>query len=302
MIDFSAVGYFFGKRLQEKMDVPIGLIDCSWGGSPIEAWMPEQIFQLDPQLNTAANMLPDVPWAPSEPGVIFNGMIAPIIPFKISGVIWYQGESNTANAFYYEELLESMIINWRKSWQKHFTFYFVQIAPFKYGRSFEGAIVRDEMRKVLDMKKTGMVVVSDIGNVEDIHPRNKHDVGKRLANLALSENYDCDMGEVHGPLFDHFEVNGNEVVVHFRYANDGLVVKGKELIGFQLAGEDQRYYEAKAHVKGNTVLLSTDKVDKPVAVRFAFTNTSESNLFNKEGLPASTFRTDDWHIELKPQK
>ena len=187
MADFSAVAYFFARRVQEELNIPVGLIDASWGASCAEVWTPEYVFDENPELLESHNLIQANPWVPSERSTLYNAMIAPLTDFKISGVLWYQGESNTANGVNYKELFTKMISSWRTEWNTDFPFYYAQIAPYKYGRPFEGAVVRDQQRQSLSLKHTGMVVTSDICTVDDIHPQNKQDVGLRLANIALKE-------------------------------------------------------------------------------------------------------------------
>lgn len=199
----------------------------------------------------------------------------------------------------YARLLPVLINNWRTEWGYEFPFYYVQIAPFNYDRPLEGAVLRDAQRRSMITPNTGMVVTSDIGNIDDIHPTNKLDVGLRLANWALNKTYGQKDRSVSGPLFKHMEKEGKRLLIHFDYADNGLVVKGKQLEHFEIAGADQKFVPAKARIDGSTVVVWAPKIREPVAVRFAFTNTAEPNLFNKDGLPASTFRTDDWEIVIK---
>lgn len=295
----SAVAYFFGRELAENLNVPIGLIHSSWGGSPAEAWVNTKVIEADEALASEAIKIQEMEWAPREPGKAYNAMLAPIIPFKIAGALWYQGETNTYSPSMYARLLPALINNWRNEWGYAFPFYYVQIAPFKYGRPLEGAVLRDAQRRSMITPNTGMVVTSDIGNIDDIHPTNKLDVGLRLANWALNKTYGKKDRPVSGPLFKNMEKEGKRMRIYFEFADNGLVVKGKQLTHFEIAGADQKFVPAKAKVEGNAVVVWAPKINEPHAVRFAFTNTAEPNLFNKEGLPASTFRTDDWEIEIE---
>lgn len=299
LMDFSAIAFFFGRELQKNLNVPIGLINSSWGGTPAEVWINKNTLADNEKLARAATQIQEMPWCPKDPGRAYNTMIAPIIPFRIAGALWYQGETNVYSPENYAELLPLLIESWRSEWGYNFPFYYVQIAPYNYGRPLEGAVLRDAQRRALLTPNTGMVVVSDIGNVDDIHPRNKLDVGLRLANWALNKTYGKSELAVSGPLYKKAEVAGRKIIVHFDHAEKGLVAKNGKLTHFEIAGEDQQFVPAEAKIKGNTVVVSAKNVRNPVAVRFAFTNKATPNLFNKEGLPTSTFRTDDWEIDYK---
>lgn len=301
MPGFSAVGYFFGQKVHETLQQPVGLINSSWGGTPAEAWTNPQSVTGDPVLAAAAKKLLEVPYGPHQPGRIYHAMIAPLIPFKLAGVLWYQGENNVATAPTYELLLPALIRNWRREWDQEFPFYFVQIAPYKYGKfdiPHAGAVLRDSQRKAMRATpNTGMVVISDVGNTQDIHPRNKIDVGRRLANWALAQTYGKKDLVFSGPLYRDMQVQGSKIRLHFDHAAPGLMAKGQELTLFEIAGEDRQFVPAQARISGNSVVVSAKSVKKPVAVRYAWSNMAEGNLFNKAGLPASTFRTDDWPLE-----
>jgi sialate O-acetylesterase len=289
MKNFSAVGYFFAKRLQEDLkNVPIGLISSNWGGTSAEVWMPEDVFKKEPELLKAtANYKPNE-YCPVEPTLAFNAMINPLVGFKIAGTIWYQGESNVGSAIY-DKTFSTLISSWRTLWNDEFPFYFVQIAPYQYGENhFGGAEVRDFQRRTLQLPKTGMAVTSDISPIDDIHPKNKKSVGIRLANLALANTYKTNSNLVNGPLFKDFKVDKNKVLVNFDYS-DGLYFKNKKSNQFEVAGSDNVYHLAKAEIKNNQVILTSDKVKNPTKVRFAWSNTAQSQLFNKANLPASTF-------------
>jgi sialate O-acetylesterase len=294
MIDFSAVAYFFGRELHQNLEIPIGLINSSWGGTPAEAWMNSEVIESDAYLKEAAAMHKEVPWCPTKPGYTYNTMLAPIIPFKIAGAIWYQGEGNTVNPIQYRKMFPTMITNWRSEWGYDFPFYYVQIAPFDYGKGNRGTLVREAQLMSLSTPNTGMVVTSDIGNIKDIHPRNKQDVGKRLANWALARTYGMENVSYSGPLYREMKIEGSKIRIYFNFANNGLVAKGEGLTHFQVAGKDQKFQKADAKIDGSSIIVYSNRVKDPVAVRFGWSNTAEPNLFNKEGLPASCFRTDDW--------
>jgi sialate O-acetylesterase len=287
---FSAVGYFFAKRLQEELKgVPIGLISSNWGGTPAEIWTPEEVIQNDPVLLEAAKTRKEETYGPNQPGRAFNAMIAPITPFKIAGVLWYQGESNVGSVVY-DKTLSALITSWRKLWKYDFPFYLVQIAPYKYGEDhFGGAIIRNAQRKVIqEVPNTGMVLTSDISTVEDIHPKDKKTVGVRLANLALANTYKVNNTLVNGPLYKGITIYKNKVVVAFNYA-EGLYFKVKNTDLFEVAGADNVFYKANAIIKNNTVVLQSSQVKVPIKVRYAWKNTDQSTLFNKANLPASSF-------------
>jgi len=297
MPDFSAIGYFFGQKIHENLKAPVGLINSSWGGTPAEIWVNAKMITENKALAEAAIKLKEEPYGPNKPGKAFNAMIAPLIPFKIAGALWYQGESNTSNPQNYEQLLPALIQNWRSEWGYAFPFYFVQIAPYSYGENQNGVLLRDAQRKTLSVPNTGMVVISDVGNIKDIHPRNKIPVGQRLANLALNKTYGKKELVPSGPLYRSMEVKGNKIKLFFDYAEPGLIAKGKELTHFEIAGSDQKFVKATAKIDGKTVVVSAKEVKNPVAVRFAWDDIAEPNLFNKAGLPASSFRTDNWAVK-----
>ena len=288
MEHFSAVAYFFGKRLTEELGVPVGLINSSWGGTPAEVWMPAETIENDPILSKAAALLPEEEWGPKEPGIIYNAMIAPLIPFELAGVLWYQGESNTVNAKYYESIFSSLIKSWRQKWDKELPFYYAQIAPYDYGEGFAGVEIRDAQRRVLDVPKTGMVMTSDIGNINDIHPRNKKDVGLRFANLALTEVYDIQK-PAYAPVLDRIEKKNKELWVYFKNSEGLEIDKENKDSQFEIAGEDGIFHPAKVKLNNNVVRLSSKEVENPQYVRFSWGNKSTSNLFNEAGLPASSF-------------
>ncbi|WP_324720321.1 sialate O-acetylesterase [Salinimicrobium sp. HB62] len=288
MKHFSAVAYFFGKKLHEELDVPIGLINASWGGTPAEVWIPAEVIEKDEELLRAAKMLPDVEWGPREPGLLFNSMINPITLFEIAGVLWYQGESNTDNADYYEHMFSALIDSWRQKWNSKLPFYYAQIAPYDYGDNFAGVKVRDAQRRVLKMPKTGMVMTSDIGDIEDIHPRNKKDVGLRFANLALNEIYGKKTA-AYFPLFEKAEKKKDRLRIYFANAEQLKIDKENPVSQFEVAGENGEFQLVKMKIKKDHVELDISKIEEPTQVRYSWRNAASSNLFNEAGLPASSF-------------
>jgi len=232
----------------------------------------------------------------NSPSSLYNAMIAPVIPYGIKGAIWYQGESNVGRAYQYRKLFPAMIKNWRKDWrQGDFPFYYVQLAPYKYREGNSSEELREAQRLTLSLKNTGMAVTMDIATVNNIHPPNKLDVGKRLALWALAKDYGKKDIVYSGPLYKSMRKQGDKIRLYFKYTGSGLVTRdGKELTDFTIAGEDKNFVPAKATIDGKTVIVSSEAVKKPVAVRYGWSNTAEPNLANKEGLPASSFRTDKW--------
>lgn len=294
---FSSVGYFFGKKLQTTLQIPVGLINTSWGGTPAEVWTPKEIIEKDNDLLTAANKISPNPWGPTTAGKTYNAMIAPITNFCIAGTIWYQGETNTGTAYMYSKLFTSMITGWRKAWNKEFPFYFVQIAPFAYGTEYSCPLLREAQTNSMALPGTGMVVISDlVDNVNDIHPQNKRDVAIRLANLALAETYHKNVASYKFPLYKNMKVENDRIRIFFDNVPNGLLTKNGEASDFVIAGSDKVFYKATAKIDGNTIVVLAKEVKNPVAVRFGFKNRSIPNLFSTEGLPVNLFRTDNWAV------
>ena len=293
MIHFSAVGYFFGKHLNGALGVPVGLIHSNWGGTPAEVWTPRGIVDEDPDLRAAAGKLKPFAWWPHEPGVAYNAMIHPITPFRIAGVIWYQGESNVPTHGTYRKLFTRMIDGWRAAWKTELPFYFAQIAPYTYDDPTRAAFLREAQTLAAAHPKTGMVVTSDlVDNVKDIHPQLKREVGDRLARYALAETYGVSGPEHRSPTYRSHRVEGASVRVEFDRVPTTLVSRGGPPTHFRVAGADGRFVEATAVIDGKSVVVSSPEVPSPVAVRFAFACDAIPNLFTAEGLPVNLFRTD----------
>jgi len=309
---FSAVAYYFGRELYKELHVPIGLLHFSWGGSPVQAWTnpellkttPEGRFFLEKFEEKIKNTPPgELPRNYRDPGANYYGMIKPLIRYGIRGAIWYQGENNVFEHQLYRNAFETMVKDWREEWAEgDFPFYFVQLAPYNYSQKVVGAALRDAQRRSMDIKNTGMAVTLDIGNPDNIHPKNKKDVGKRLSLWALAKTYGKNNIVYSGPIYKSMKIEGNKIRISFNYFGSGLYCRGDNLTCFIIAGSDSLFHPAKAVIDNNTILVSSDEVKNPVAVRFAFKNADEPNLFNKEGLPASTFRTDNWDIITSPKK
>jgi sialate O-acetylesterase len=295
MKTFSSVGYFFSRQLHQNLNIPIGIIEVAWGGTPAEVWVKPDLIEADPLLKTGAAKLLTYDWWPNKPGVAYNAMINPLIPFGIAGAIWYQGEGNTINHEVYRKLMGTLITNWRRDFGKEFPFYFVQIAPFAYAPGTKSAMIREaQMQTMSEIPATGMVVVSDlVDNIKDIHPANKQDVGKRLANWALSETYGLKGIAYKHPVYESMKVEKSKVRISFKNVPAGLIMKGDALLHFEIAGTDRVFVPATAKIDGNTVVVSAKEIKTPAAVRFSFSNDAMGNLFSSEGLPVAPFRTDN---------
>ncbi len=291
MKSFSAIGYFFARKLYQELGVPIGVINSSWGGTPAESWMPAGVIENNKFLKEAAAKQVPVPWGPVEPARLYNAMIHPMIPFRIAGVLWYQGEANTINAYAYKELLENLITSWRDGWGYEFPFYYAQIAPYAYGNNYDGVMVRDAERRALEIPNTGMAVLSDICDTTNIHPRDKQDAALRLAYIALRNHYGMHRFEGTGPLYKSMFIDKNKAVISF-YNSEGLHANGKKPDWFEIAGADKVFYPAEAKIEGEKVVVQSKKVKDPVAVRYAWSNTATPNLFNGANMPASCFTTE----------
>lgn len=352
---FTAVGYYFARELFQKLDVPIGLLHSSWGGTGIEVWMsPESVAatpdlaELNAKILSQSSLSPEgkerhetyikdlkkwvaasesalvkgdalaeppaVPWPAWEnpqPTQLYKGMIHPLAPFAMRGAIWYQGESNGSDGAIYLSKLQALISGWRAKWnQGDFPFYIVQISNFnRMSGSDDGKTwspVRDAQRQALSIPNTGLAVTIDIGESKDIHPKNKQDVGKRLALWALAGPYGQAI-EPSGPLYKAYSVEGSKIRVTFDHAKDGLMIGKKEGLDpvvadnqekikwIEIAGQDQSFKRADAVIEGSELVVSSAEVASPVAVRYAYKqDPTGANLYNGQGLPASPFRTDSW--------
>ncbi len=354
---FSAVGFFFGRRLLAETGVPMGLIGSNWGGTAIEPWVPPEGFDNVPELSAVSEHLKQTdprtpegkagytkylgdvrawiaqaekdvdqgkhpslpPRAPSPLGKhreatgIYNGMVHPLVPFGLKGAIWYQGESNGGEGITYYHKMKALITGWRTVWgQGDFPFYFVQLADFQQPNDNPAggdgwARLREAQRKALEIPQTGMAVIIDIGEAKDIHPRNKQDVGARLAQWALHQAYGKTDLVPGGPLFREQKIEGGKIRILFDHVGAGLMAGEKsgleptkelpdgKLQRFAIAGEDRKWHWADATIDGESVVVGCEAVPNPVAVRYAYSmNPEGANLYNKEGLPASPFRTDAW--------
>ena len=295
--NFSAAAYFFAKKLQSLLGVPVGIIQTAWGASTIESWMDKQT--LSAFTNTAIpEKLPDS-FPNRTPTIMYNSILHPYVGYTIKGILWYQGESNRENANEYHQLFTSMIESWRKQWQQDsFPFYFVQIAPFEPGKVNSAFLREAQLKTMQTVKNTGMAVTMDIGERNVIHPSQKELVGTRLAYWALAKNYNFKGIAFSGPVYRSMQKTANSrIILTFDYSEQGLTSFGKPLTDFEIAGEDKIFYPAEAMIhkdKNGVVIVWNDAVKNPVSVRYAFKSWAEGCLFNTQGLPASSFRTDNW--------
>ena len=291
---FSATAYFFALKLNAELNIPIGIIHSSWGGTNAESWLRGELITDNKSLYNAYLKLfnPQKTW-PVAPGARYNTMIHPLEKYTIRGAIWYQGESNRENANVYSEVMTKLIMSWRSVWGSEMPFYYAQIAPYTYDNGISSAYIRESQLQNLSVPNTGMAVTNDIGSLETIHPKQKREVGERLALWALAKNYNKKI-VFSGPIYRSCEVVKNKIIVSFDYVGDGLKSNGKTLNCFQISGVDSVFVPANALIKGERIEVSSSRVKYPVAVRFAFSDIAEPNLFNSAGLPASAFRTDEW--------
>ena len=284
---YSSVAYFFGRHLHQELKVPVGLINAD--GAPIELWIRRQVMEANPALK---------PLIKGESPRFYDGVIAPLIPYAIRGVAWYQGEADVVHAYQYRTLLPAMIANWRADWgQGDFPFAIVQLAPYRYSNLDPlncAELWESQLLTAKSVPNTGLIVTMDIGNVRDIHPLNKQDVGKRLALWAMAKVYGKDL-VYSGPIYKSMAVEANKIRLQFDHTGGGLTASGdKPLVEFTIAGADQKFVPATATIDGASIVVQCDQVAQPVAVRYAWHDDAQPNLTNKEGLPASPFRTDTW--------
>ena len=339
---FSAAGYFFGRELHRKLNVPVGLIDADWGGTRIESWTPPEGFAAVPALSslnlavqlgdprspahkqkleqflgetekwltsartalTDSALVPTMPAYPQEllpphdlqnSTALYNGMIHPVQPFGIRGAIWYQGEANNGEGMLYTEKMKALVGGWHQLWgEGDFPFYFVQIAPFNYGNNPEqlSELWEGQTAAAKEIPNAGMAVINDIGNLQDIHPKNKQEVGRRLALLALAQTYGQKDVVSSGPTFQSLSIEGGTLRVRFDHADGGLASRdGQSLNWFEIIdADDGGFVKAEARIDGASVVLSSPTVRHPAAMRFAWHQLAEPNLMNGAGLPAGAFR------------
>jgi sialate O-acetylesterase len=333
---FSATAYYFAREIYKATGFPVGLVHSSWGGTPAESWTKKEVLESDADLKpildrytqdvkqypqavkdyesklaqwkiTSAEdsvkgiRVQPAPKKPADPltssqspSKLYNAMIHPLIAYTIQGVIWYQGESNSDRAYQYRKLFPALINSWRSDWKTELPFYFVQIAP-QYSKIPE--IREAQLLTFKSVNKTGMAVITDSGDSLNIHPRNKDIVGKRLSLWPLAQIYGKKDLVYSGPIYKSIKIEQDKARISFDFVDGGLMAKDGSLKEFTIAGEDQKFVPANATIDGNTIVVSSDEVKHPVAVRFAWKNFPRPNLYNNAGLPASPFRTDTWPAE-----
>ncbi len=297
--NFSATAYYFGRTLLEELNVPVGLINASYGGSKIEAWTPPSGFRCVAKLERLADQAKargrDAEVSHNSPSALYNSMIHPLVPFELRGFVWYQGESNLGDGTAYRAKMEALIRGWRGVWNhENLPFYYVQLPPFRYGGNpYRLPQLRAAQAAALELPHTGMAVTLDVGDLKDIHPRQKQPVGHRLALLALANDYQRKELSYSGPVFRAMRVEGDTAYLEFDYAADGLASRdGKPLTWFEVAGADGRFVPAEAAISGNRVILHHPAGAEPKAVRFAWHQEAKPNLVNSAGLPAAPFQSE----------
>lgn len=305
---FSAVGYYYGRLLHKILHVPIGLIRCCYAGSSIQAWMDPETLKDFPEIKipTVNDPIKEVSRTPTT---LYNAMLHPVLGYGIKGAIWYQGESNYDKPAQYDSLFTTFVRVLRAQWgQGNFPFYYAQIAPYNYaqlppynhGGQYNSAFLRDVQRLDEDkIPNCGMAVLMDIGQEATIHPFRKKPVGQRLAYLALADTYHITGFGYHSPEYDTMTIKGDKAVIKFKYAKNGLTSYLKPLNDFEIAGPDKHFFPARAEIRGSSVTVFSDDVPHPVAVRYAFKDFVVGDLFGTDGLPVSSFRTDDWDYNVQ---
>lgn len=297
---FSAVAYYFGRALEKSLDVPIGLVHSSVGATRAQAWTPRAVLEGSPAFKDVfpqheREKTTAKGYTPVEPSTLYNGMIAPLVPFAVRGVIWYQGEGNVGSPKMHETLFPALIRSWREAWGVEFPFLFVQLASHLARKDAPvesyWAMLRESQRLALAVPKTAMAVAIDIGDANDIHPRNKQEVGRRLALAAEATVYGKDV-VYSGPMAKSMKREGSRLRLSFDHVGGGLAFREDRAAGFAIAGEDRKFVWAEAKIEGNAVVVWSDAVAKPAMVQYGWADNPDCTLINKEGLPASPFQLD----------
>ena len=293
---FSSVAYFFGLKIHETLNVPVGLIGAYWGGTCVQSWTPQEVFENDSELQKVNEQMVPVRYAPQAPSILYNAMIYPLAPYGITGVIWYQGEQNALAICpeSYGKVFKGLIKGWRELFNKDFPFYYVQIAPFSGYGGLNGALVREQQYASLSLPKTGMISVADlVDDVSNVHPKAKAQVGRRLANLALKEQYGISNIQPYSPRIESFSVKERNVYVKVSSAGE-LKCNGDIIENFEVAGNDKVFHPAKATYQADrTIILTSENVKVPESVRYCFSNDQIPNLVDMNGLPLLPFRSDN---------
>jgi len=298
--NFSALGFFFGREIQETLNVPVGLIQDCWGGSSCEAWAPPANLNRVKEYNGINTWNPSGSGDNQTPSVLYNAMIHPVIPFTVRGVLWYQGETNMGRMEQLSQLFPEMIQGWRKLWgQESLPFCFALLAPYDY---WAGQLPEfwEAQANALSLPDTGMVVTVDVGDIGNIHPAKKEPVGHRMALWARATVYGEDI-EYSGPIYRSMEVEGSAIRLHFDHVGNGLKsVDGGELTEFEIAGENGNFVTAQAIISGDTVVVSSASVSAPTQARYAWSKTATGSLCNEADLPAAPFRTRAFRLRAHP--
>lgn len=295
--EFTAVGYYYALELHKKLGVPVGIIHSSWGGSSVGAWIPpSRLVQLTEFTSDSSEYrrIRTKKRNQTSPSLLFNGMIYPLVPLEIKGVLWYQGEANVGYPDLYKKLFKLMIRSWRETWNiGDFPFYYVQIAPFDYPnkKEYDAALLREAQWESQKIRNADMVVTMDLGNPKDIHPRTKLPVAKRLANLALGDTYNVPDLKYNSPSYIFMKTEGAAIRLYFDHTYGALKSNSETLSDFEIAGEDKVFKPATAIIEGETVLVSHPDIAEPKMVRYAWDNGDTSTLLNAADLPSSSFRT-----------
>ncbi|MFD2727607.1 sialate O-acetylesterase [Hyunsoonleella rubra] len=301
-LSFSAIGYIFGTRLFEKLNVPIGVIESSWGGTKIESWIPKG-YLLKYDGIKFSDSLPKEQNKQKKPSFLYNAMIHPFKNFKVKGMLWYQGESNSGQPEPYYDYMTDLISSWRSQWEnKNLPFYFVQIAPYNYTKfkkriAFNANLIREAQLKVSrDIKNTAIVVTTDAGDCNDIHPSKKEIIAMRLANIALANQYNFKTTNFRSAILERTTIKDNKITLKFKFQKGDFFITQENIKGFTIASSNQKFHPAQVSFSKDkkSIILYSENVKKPVAVRYGFEDCFESNLKTKSGLPISIFRTDKW--------
>jgi len=299
---FSATAYHYALALQRTLQVPVGIIVCAWGGTKVEGWLPKEILETFPDVDLSKAGSDDGAQH-RHPMIMYNGLISPSSKYTIKGFTWYQGCSNVGRADVYAERLAIMVQHWRDLWKNsNLPFYYVEIAPFDYendSRGISGALLREAQFKAKDLiPNSAMITTNDLvepyENIQ-IHPRNKKDIGERLAYQSLNKTYGYKSIVGDSPSYKAIEINGDKAEIFFNNANEGFS-PWYGIEGFEIAGTDKNFYpaEARLNIDKKTIIVSSEAVKKPVAVRYCFRNFQVGNLVNHRNLPVIPFRTDNW--------